>query len=82
MKDNPKIVAGKYGEAIEFNGTDSYLELTTMDGFGPQLSTFSLEFWLKTPATPDWTTFFKILNDGCTTALGIDLNRTAVGGWA
>jgi hypothetical protein len=82
MKDNPKIVPGVYGEAIEFNGTDSYLELTTMDGFGPQLNTFSLEFWLKTPSTPDWTTFFKILNDGCTTALGIDLNRTAVGGWA
>lgn len=79
---NPKTVAGKYGEAIEFDGKGSYLELTTMDGFGPQLDTFSIDFWIKTPATDDWTTLFKILNDGCTTALGIDLNRTAIGGWA
>jgi len=81
MKDNPKIVPGRHGEAIEFDGTKSYVELTKMEGFGPQLNTFSLDFWIKTPKTEDWTTLFKTLNDGVTTGIGIDLNRTAKPSW-
>lgn len=82
MKASPKIVPGVYAEAIQFNGVDSYLELTTLKDFGVKLGTFSIDFWLKTPSTPDWTTLFKTLSDGVTMAWAMDLNRTAKPAWA
>jgi len=82
MKGGPKIVVGKYGEAIEFNGKDNYIELTTLPGFGTHLANFSVDFWLKTPSTPDWTTLFKSLTDGSSMGWAIDLNRSAKPGFA
>ena len=81
MKDGAKIVAGKVGDAIQFDGVDDHLDMAIIEGFGPKMGAFTFELCLKTTVTADWTTLFKILNDGCTTALGIDLNRTAIGGW-
>ncbi len=81
-KGDPKTVPGKFNEAIEFNGKDNYLELTTLKGFGSKLGTFSIDFWLKTPSTPDWTTLFKTLTDGASMGWAVDLNRTAQPGFA
>ena len=82
MVGKPVITIGKYNEAIEFNGKDSYLTLTILKGFGSHLGNFSIDFWIKTPSTPDWTTLFKTLSDGVTMAWAIDLNRTAKPAWA
>jgi len=82
MIGKPNIIAGKYGEAIEFNGKDNYLSLTTLKGFGSHLNNFSIDFWIKTVSTQDWTTLFKTLTDGLSMAWAIDLNRTAKPAWA
>ena len=81
LNGGPQVVAGKVGEAIQFDGVDDFADLATLTGFGPELGAFTFELCVKTGSTPDWTTLFKILNDGCTTALGIDLNRTAKPSW-
>jgi len=78
----PKIVPGKFGEAIQFDGDDDYLEITILEGFGSVLGTFSTDFWLKANITPDWTTLFKTLTDGLSMAWAVDLNRTAKPAWA
>ena len=82
MKDGAQIVAGMVGDAIQFDGVDDHFDMDILEGFGPKLAAFTFELCLKTTVTADWTTLFKVLNDGCTTALGIDLNRTGNGGWA
>lgn len=78
----PNIVPGKYMGAIEFDGQDDYVSLTILKGFGSHLGTFSLDFWLKTGDTPDWTTLFKTLTDGNSMGWAIDLNRSAKPGFA
>jgi len=77
----PKIVAGKVGEAIQFDGKADFVDLTILKGFGTKLAAFSVDFWLKTSSTADWTTLFKTLNDGASMGFGIDLNRTAKAGF-
>lgn len=79
---DPKSVAGKYGEAVLFDGQDDYLDLGILEGVGAQLGSYSVEFWLKTEVTQDWTTLFKTLTDGLSMGWGIDLNRTATPAWA
>lgn len=82
MSGDPTIVPGKYGEAMEFDGKDDYLDLTVLKGFGPHLGTFSIDFWIKTMSTPDWTTLFKTLSDGLSMGWAVDLNRSAKPGFA
>lgn len=82
MEGDPKIIPGKYGQAIEFDGAADYVDLGILEGVGSQLGKFSMEFWIKTEITPDWTTFFKTLTDGLSMGWGIDLNRTAAPAWA
>jgi hypothetical protein len=82
IRGNPETVPGKYNEAIQFDGTDDYLELTILEGVGSHLGNFSIDFWLKTDITPDWTTLFKTLTDGLSMAWAVDLNRTAKPNWA
>ena len=79
---DPKIIPGKYGQAIEFDGEKDYVDLTILKGFGPQLGTFSIDFWVKTKNTPAFTTLFKTLTDGLSMGWAIDLNRSAKPGFA
>jgi len=83
INGSPKVVTGKYSEAIEFDGKEgNYLEITILEGFGSHLGTFSIDFWIKTGSTPDWTTLFKTLTDGLSMGWAIDLNRSAKPGFA
>ncbi|MBD3184629.1 hypothetical protein GF312_20280 [Candidatus Poribacteria bacterium] len=83
INGNVEVVQGRYAEAVEFDGDEgNYIELGVLEGFGSNLGNFSMDFWIKTEITPDWTTLFKTLTDGLSMAWAVDLNRTAVGGWA
>ena len=82
MEGSPKIIPGRYKEAIEFDGKDDYVDLTILKGFGPGLGTFSIDFWIKTKVTPAHTCLFKTLNDGSSMGWAIDLNRSAQAGFA
>ncbi len=74
----PKVVGGQVGEALEFDGSDDYVNLTNLGDFGSQLGTSTFEAWVKTSLEENrWTTLFKIRDADCAMGWGIDFN-----GWA
>ena len=78
---NPKVVDGQVGEALEFDGSDDYVNLTNLGDFGEQVGTSTFEAWVKTSFKKDWTTLFKVLDQGCNMAWAIDVNRSAKAGF-
>lgn len=72
---NPKAVNGQVGEALEFDGTDGYVNLTALGDFGSQIDASTFEAWIKTSFKEDWMTLFKIIDERCKMPFwGIDLN--------
>ena len=72
---NPKAVNGQVGEALEFDGTDGYVNLTTLGDFGSQIGASTFEAWIKTSFKKDWMTLFKIIDGRCKMpSWGMDLN--------
>ena len=78
---DPKVVDGQVGEALEFDGSDDYVNLTNLGDFGEQVGTSTFEAWVKTSFKNDWTTLFKVLDQGCNMAWAIDVNRSAKAGF-
>ena len=78
---NPKIVDGQVGEALEFDGSDDYVNLTNLGDFGEKVGASTFEAWVKTSFKKDWTTLFKVLDQGCNMAWAIDVNRSAKAGF-
>ena len=56
---NPKVVPGQVGEALEFDGIDDFVNLTTLGDFGGQIGTSSFEAWIKTTNKKDWMTLIN-----------------------
>ncbi len=77
----PKVVAGRVGDALEFDGSDDYVNLTNLGDFGSKVGTSTFEAWVKTDFKKDWTSLFKVLDDGCNMAWAIDVNRSAKAGF-
>ena len=72
---DPKLVAGRVNGALEFDGSNDYVNLTNLDDFGSQISTSTFEAWIKTSLKKvRWTTLVKVLEGKCSTGWGIDLN--------
>lgn len=78
---NPKVVDGQVGEALEFDGSDDYVNLTNLGDFGEKVGASTFEAWVKTSFKKDWTTLFKVLDQGCNMAWAIDVNRSAKAGF-
>ncbi len=54
-------VQGRVNGALEFDGIDDYVNLTTLGDFGSQLGTSTFEAWVKTSFKERrWTTLFKV----------------------
>jgi len=45
------LTEGKYGNALEFDGVDDYIEINDQDSLDFGLSPFSIEAWFKTTST-------------------------------
>lgn len=72
---NPKLVAGRVNAALEFDGSDDYVNLTNLGNFGSQVGRSTFEVWVKTSIKKvRWTTLFKVRDTDCGTGWGIDLN--------
>ena len=72
---NPKRVAGRVNGALEFDGSNDYVNLTNLGDFGNQLGTSTFEAWIKTSLKGKrWTTLFKVRDADCAMGWGIDLN--------
>ncbi|RKU32196.1 hypothetical protein C6499_03635 [Candidatus Poribacteria bacterium] len=78
---NPKIVDGQVGEALEFDGANDYVNLTNLGDFGEKIGTSTFEVWMKTSFKDNWTTLFKVLDEGCNMAWAIEPNRSALAGF-
>ena len=78
---DPKIVDGQVGEALEFDGANDYVNLTNLGDFGEKIGTSTFEVWMKTSFKNDWTTLFKVLDEGCNMAWAIEPNRSALAGF-
>jgi len=70
---NPKVVPGQVGEALEFDGIDDFVNLTTLGDFGKRIGTSSFEAWIKTRNKKDWMTLINTHGAECP-AWGIELN--------
>lgn len=78
---DPKVVDGQVGEALEFDGSDDYVNLTNLGDFGEKIGASTFEAWVKTSFKKEWTTLFKVLDQGCNMAWAIDVNRSAKAGF-
>ena len=78
---DPKVVDGQVGEALEFDGSDDYVNLTNLGDFGEKIGTSTFEVWMKTSFKNDWTTLFKVLDEGCNMGWAIEPNRSALAGF-
>ncbi|RKU15915.1 hypothetical protein C6503_13395 [Candidatus Poribacteria bacterium] len=78
---DPKVVDGQVGEALEFDGSDDYVNLTNLGDFGEKVGASTFEAWVKTSFKKEWTTLFKVLDQGCNMAWAIDVNRSAKAGF-
>lgn len=78
---DPKVVDGQVGEALEFNGSSDHVNLTNLGDFGEKIGTSTFEVWMKTSFKNDWTTLFKVLDEGCNMAWAIEPNRSALAGF-
>lgn len=47
FEGNPKLVSGYFGDALEFDGVDDYVNLTNLGNFGEQVGTSTFEAWVK-----------------------------------
>ena len=74
---DPEVVKGIVGDALEFDGTEDYVNLTNLGDFGSEIGMSTFEAWVKTDFKQDWTTLFKVLDQGCSMAWAIDVNRSA-----
>ena len=72
----PKVVAGQVKDALEFDGSDDYVNLTNLGDFGSQMGTATFEAWIKTSFKRDWTTLFKVIDRDCSMGWGLDLNAS------
>ncbi|MCG9126079.1 LamG domain-containing protein [Candidatus Poribacteria bacterium] len=77
----PNVVEGKVGDALEFDGSDDYVNLTNLGDYGEKIGKSTFEAWVKTSFSDDWTSLFKVLDDGCNMAWAIDVNRSAKAGF-
>lgn len=73
----PQVVAGQVKDALEFDGSDDYVNLTNLRDFGSHLGTSTFDVWIKTSFKRDWTTLFKVIDRDCSMGWGLDLNASS-----
>ena len=72
----PKVIAGQVKDALEFDGSDDYVNLTNLGDFGSQMGASTFEAWIKTSFKRDWTTLFKVIDRDCSMGWGLDINAS------
>ena len=61
---NPKIVQGKVGDALKFDGEENYLNMTNLGDFGSQLGSSTFEAWIIVGHKNDRLVLFTV-RDNC-----------------
>ncbi len=74
---DPQVVAGQVKDALEFDGSDDYVNLTNLGDFGSWMGTSTFEAWIKTSFKKDWTALFKVIDRDCSMGWGLDFNASS-----
>ena len=62
---DPKIVAGRVKDALEFEGSDDYVNLTNLGDFGSQMGSATFEAWIKPRFKKGDMALFKVNDTDC-----------------
>lgn len=62
---DPKIVAGPVKNALEFDGSDDYVNLTNLGDFGSEMGSATFEAWIKPSFKKGDMTLFKVVDVDC-----------------
>jgi hypothetical protein len=75
LVNGPFWVDGKYGKALNFDGSDDYVDCGTLGDFGSTTlnDTTTYMFWINTSQTTS-SRILGTINDGYNTALAIEMN--------
>ena len=65
IKGNPKVVPGQISEALEFDGSEDYVNLTNLGDFGSQMGSSTFEAWIKVGDKNDWMVLFRVQDKKC-----------------
>ena len=65
IKGNPKVVTGQIGEALEFDGSEDYVNLTNLGDFGSQVGSSTFEAWINVGHKNDWMVLFRVHDKDC-----------------
>ena len=65
INGNPKLVRGHVGEALEFDGDEDFVNLTTLGDFGRKMGSSTFEAWIKTKNNTDWMTLVNTHGQEC-----------------
>ncbi len=63
IEGNPKNVLGYLGDALEFDGTDDYVNLTNLGDFGENVGTSTFEAWVKVEHKGGAMTLFDVQDE-------------------
>lgn len=62
---DPKVVAGPVKDALAFDGSDDYVNLTNLGDFGSQMRSATFEAWIKPSFKKGDMTLFKVVDVDC-----------------
>ena len=65
IKGNPKVVTGQIGEALEFDGSEDYVNLTNLGDFGSQVGSSTFEAWIKVDHKNGGMALFRVRDKKC-----------------
>ena len=65
IKGNPKVVTGQIGEALEFDGSEDYVNLTNLGDFGSQVGSSTFEAWIKVDHKNSGMALFRVRDKKC-----------------
>lgn len=65
IKGNPKVVTGQIREALEFEGSEDYVNLTNLGDFGSQVGSSTFEAWIKVDHKNGGMVLFRVRDKKC-----------------
>lgn len=74
-----EVTGGDVFYSMNMNGTDQYVNLTTLGAFGAGMFNYTFEVWFKTTNTADRKSIASTFNDGATTAFVSNYNVATTG---
>ncbi|MXV74490.1 LamG domain-containing protein [Candidatus Poribacteria bacterium] len=62
---DPRVIAGRMKDALEFDGLDDYVNLTNLGDFGNQMGSATFEAWIKPSFKKGNMTLFRVIDADC-----------------